>query len=151
MEARRDLYEQNQDLKNRNKQTIDKLKARNDKLKQELSEKQDQLTNPCDVSDLNALEKELHLWRRKLDEQKNKTEKKRQNVQVLQERHTDCMKQLQVDGKPGLSEEPQLKQMRILENRLDKLMIKNNEAASIQKTYSVILRKFQEEKAEYEL
>jgi hypothetical protein len=40
--------------------------------------------------------------------------------------------------------------MRILENRLDKLMIKTNEAQSINKTYSVILKRFKEEKIEYE-
>jgi coiled-coil domain-containing protein 151 len=38
-----------------------------------------------------------------------------------------------------------LKQMRILENRLDKLMIKFNEAQSMKKTYEMILRKFKEE------
>jgi hypothetical protein len=38
--------------------------------------------------------------------------------------------------------------MRILENRLDKLMIKYNEAQSMKKTYEVILRKFKEEKRE---
>jgi len=47
-----------------------------------------------------------------------------------------------VDGKPGNSDEPQLKQMRVLENRLDKLMIKNNEANSIKSTYAVILKRF---------
>jgi len=47
-----------------------------------------------------------------------------------------------VDGKPGHSDEPQLKQMRVLENRLDKLMIKNNEANSIKSTYAVILKRF---------
>lgn len=41
--------------------------------------------------------------------------------------------------------------MRILENRLDKLMIKNNEAASIKQTYTVILKRFREERTEYEL
>jgi len=40
--------------------------------------------------------------------------------------------------------------MRILENRLDKLMIKNQEAQSITQTYTVILKKFQEERSDYE-
>jgi hypothetical protein len=36
--------------------------------------------------------------------------------------------------------------MRVLENRLDKLMIKHNEALNIKKTYQVILHRFKEEK-----
>ena len=44
-----------------------------------------------------------------------------------------------------------LKKMRVLENRLDKLMIKNNEAQSIKQTYTVILKRFKEERQEYEL
>ena len=38
--------------------------------------------------------------------------------------------------------------MRTLENRLDKLMIKLNEAQQMKKTYDVILRKFQDENKE---
>jgi coiled-coil domain-containing protein 151 len=38
--------------------------------------------------------------------------------------------------------------MRIFENRLDKLMIKLNEAQSMKKTYEMILRKFKEESRE---
>jgi coiled-coil domain-containing protein 151 len=49
---------------------------------------------------------------------------------------------------PGTSDDPALKQMRVLENRLDKLMIKFNEAQSMKKTYEVILRKFKDEKRE---
>ncbi len=40
--------------------------------------------------------------------------------------------------------------MRILENRLDKLMIKHNEAINIKKTYQVILQRFKEEQQDYE-
>jgi hypothetical protein len=40
--------------------------------------------------------------------------------------------------------------MRVLENRLDKLMIKHNEALNIKKTYQVILQRFKEEKSDYE-
>lgn len=40
--------------------------------------------------------------------------------------------------------------MRVLENRLDKLMIKNNEALNIKQTYTVLLQKFREEKVSYD-
>jgi len=48
------------------------------------------------------------------------------------------------------ADQAQLQQMRVLENRLDKLMIKHNEALNIKKTYQVILQRFKEEKSDYE-
>jgi hypothetical protein len=35
------------------------------------------------------MDKELQVWRRKLDDQKNKTEKKKQKLQVLQDKHSE--------------------------------------------------------------
>lgn len=152
VETRRELYTQNQDLKQRNKQMIDKVKARNKKLNQELTAKQDQLDNPKDVSDVGGLERELQMWRRRVDDQKCKAEKKKEKLKVLADKHSEVLNSLKGVGgdQPGSSDEPQLKKMRVLENRLDKLMIKNNEALSIKQTYTVILQKFREEKVSYE-
>ena len=47
---------------------------------------------------------------------------------MLQDKHSEVVKALSGPEQPGATDEPQLKQMRVLENRLDKLMIKNNEA-----------------------
>lgn len=130
---------------------IDKVKARNQKLSQELAAKQDQLDNPKDVSDVGGLERELQMWRRRVDEQKCKAEKKKQKLQVLADKHSEVVSSLKGVGElPGSSDEAQLKQMRVLENRLDKLMIKNNEALNIKQTYTVILQKFREEKVSHE-
>ena len=49
---------------------------------------------------------------------------------------------------PATSDDQELKQMRILENRLDKVMIKLNEAQAMKKTYEVILKKFRDENKE---
>ena len=94
VDTRRELYNQNQELKARNKVMIDKVKHRNDKLKQELTAKQDQLDNPTDITDVAQLEKELHMWRLKLDEQKNKTENKKQKMQALQDKLSEVKKHL---------------------------------------------------------
>ena len=40
--------------------------------------------------------------------------------------------------------------IRMLENRLDKAMIKFNEAVSIKKTYEVILKRLKEERLSYD-
>ena len=42
------------------------------------------------------------------------------------------------------------KNIRILENKLDKAMIKYNEAMSIKKTYDIILHKLNEERYAYD-
>ena len=42
------------------------------------------------------------------------------------------------------------KKIRILENRLDKAMLKYNEAMSIRKTYEVILKRLNEERIGYD-
>lgn len=72
-------------------------------------------------------------------------------MQVLSDKHQEVKKHLAGPKNPGQSDEPMLKKMRVLENRLDKLMIKNNEAQSIKQTYTVILKRFKEERQEYEL
>ena len=56
------------------------------------------------------------------------------------------MQQLQakMGEEPGWSVD-ETWQTRVLENRLDKIMIKFTEALSIKKTYEVILKKFSEE------
>merc|ERR1719410_2883973 len=41
---------------------------------------------------------------------------------------------------------PEMRQIRVLENRLDKAMIKHNEAQSIRKTYEAIVKKLKEER-----
>ena len=43
-----------------------------------------------------------------------------------------------------------MKKVRILENRLDKAMIKYNEAISIKKTYEIILKRLREERIAYD-
>lgn len=40
--------------------------------------------------------------------------------------------------------------MRILENKLDKAMMKFNESISIKKTYEIILKRLNEERVAYE-
>ncbi len=56
---------------------LEKVKGRNEKLKQELDDKQSELDNPRDITDIASLEKELSLWRRKFDDLHAKTEKKK--------------------------------------------------------------------------
>ena len=55
------------------------------------------------------------------------------------------------DTKFGGHEESSLmRNIRILENRLDKVMIKFNEAQSIRKTYEQIVKRLKEERVGYD-
>lgn len=48
------------------------------------------------------------------------------------------------------NEDAQMKQIRILENRLDKALLKYNEAQSIRKTYEQIVRRLKEERLTFD-
>ena len=50
----------------------------------------------------------------------------------------------------AVSNGKQERTIRMLENRLDKAMIKYNEAQSIKKTYDIILKRLKEERIAYD-
>ena len=87
------------------------------------------------------------VWRRKLDDLKGKTVKKQEHLQGIQDKYKSLS--LPEQTKPAISTNEQ-KQIRILENRLDKAMIKFNEAISIKKTYEIILKRLKEERIAYD-
>ncbi|KAJ1633924.1 hypothetical protein T492DRAFT_528071 [Pavlovales sp. CCMP2436] len=63
----------------------------------------------------------------------------------------DQLRDLQRDAKrPAAQETPLTRQIRILENRLDKAMIKFNEAMSIKKTYEQIVKRLKEERVNFD-
>jgi len=90
-------------------------------------------------------ERDLLTWRKKLDESKAKTKQKTEHLSLIQQQlgDLDLLDSNQSSKSGGHSSD--LKNVRILENRLDKAIIKLNEATSIQKTYGVILSKLKEE------
>merc|ERR1719356_1043781 len=56
-------------------------------------------------------------------------------------------KDLKIGSQMHKSEQsPEMRQIRVLENRLDKAMIKYNEAQSIRKTYETIVKRLKEER-----
>ena len=62
----------------------------------------------------------------------------------------DKLKEVE-DNKLGYIEEnPMMRTIRLLENRLDKVMIKYNEAQSIQQTYEQVVKRLKEERVGYD-
>ena len=82
-----------------------------------------------------------------MDDLKSKTATKRQQYNQLQQR-ADELSTISA----GLSNDdhPMMRQVRILGNRLDKVMIKYNEAVEMRKTYEVVHTKLSEERLGYE-
>lgn len=59
----------------------------------------------------------------------------------------DKLRDIQLESQPVLPDDhPITRQIRVLENRLDKAMIKYNEAVSIKKTYEMIVKKLKDER-----
>merc|ERR1719399_2043038 len=63
----------------------------------------------------------------------------------------DKLQELSMDARPVNSESsPEMRHIRVLENRLDKTMIKYNEAQSIRKTYEQIVKRLKEERVGFD-
>ncbi|ETO71781.1 hypothetical protein F444_11933 [Phytophthora nicotianae P1976] len=66
---------------------------------------------------------------------------------ALLEELKDEVKDLELESKkPSLEDTPETRKIRMLENRLDKAMIKFNEAQSIRKTYEQIVKRLKDER-----
>merc|ERR1719160_2154336 len=86
---------------------------------------------------------ELQKMQRRFDTVRCENQRKRQFLDELDGK----LKELEVDSTlPGSETSPQMRQIRVLENRLDKAMIKYNEAQSIRKTYEQIVKRLKEER-----
>lgn len=92
------------------------------------------------------------VWRRKLDDMKNKSLSKKDHLRSLQDKRTELLKEQggAVEGQVISDDHPQMRAIRVMENRLDKAMIKFNEAMSIKKTYELILKRLKEERIGYD-
>jgi hypothetical protein len=70
---------------------------------------------------------------------------------VVDLRIQSALDRLQLDAtKPNLEENPLTRKIRMLENRLDKAMIKYNEAQSIRKTYEQIVKRLKDERVGFD-
>ena len=78
---------------------------------------------------------------------KNKTQSKREHIRGLKDKQNELQKE-QVDV--NSDDYPQMRTIRVMENRLDKAMIKYNEAMSIKKTYELIVKRLKEERIGYD-
>lgn len=77
------------------------------------------------------MNKDENYLRRQLDRERHITKTRKAALFSLQ----DKLKEVQENKLGYIEENPLMRNIRVLENRLDKVMIKYNQAQSIQKTY----------------
>jgi chromosome segregation ATPase len=93
------------------------------------------------------LSQKITVLRRTLNDMKNSNEDLEKGIATLAEATHD----IEAESAPILTEESPLQQsIRMLENRLDKSLIKHNEAMSIRRTYEAILKRLQEERTTFD-
>ena len=94
-----------------------------------------------------VLDSSIHSRRRQLDELRAKNDVRKKELARLGER----MHHLHIEAQPVYQEDSQLdRKIRMLENRLDKSMIKYNEALSIRRTYEQIVRRLKDERVGFD-
>ena len=135
-----------QKQKVQNEKEIEKLKKDYEKLRNDVNVlKKTSLYVPGRVK--SAASGENNFYRLKLDEAKNKKLKSEENFKQLNKK----LEELKAEAKfINDDNNPYAKRIRLLENKLDKAMIKYNEAMSIRRTYEQILTRLKEERAGYD-
>eukprot|EP01029_Cantina_marsupialis_P026503 TRINITY_DN7150_c0_g1_i1.p1 TRINITY_DN7150_c0_g1~~TRINITY_DN7150_c0_g1_i1.p1 ORF type:complete len:560 (+),score=192.84 TRINITY_DN7150_c0_g1_i1:72-1751(+) len=141
--------------------TFEKKKTANEKLVREFKK------------EINALQKKIQNLRKKhakeskfnnddiIERETRRVDHLRNNLDTLahktqkllleEQRFEDQLADLQLDSQqPALEDTPQTRKIRLLENRLDKAMIKYNEAQSIKRTYEQIVKRLKEERVNFD-
>ena len=94
--------------------------------------------NPQENNEQKYIEREVARMRKLHDECKLKSTRSRKTLEELK----DQVRELELDSRrPHMEDNEYTRNIRNLENKLDKAMIKYNEAQSIRKTYEQIVRR----------
>ena len=135
-----------QKQKVQNEKEIEKLKKDYEKLRNDVNVlKKTCLYVPGRVK--SAASNENNFYRLKLDEARNNKKKSQETFNQLNKK----LEELKSEAKfINDDNNPYVKRIKLLENKLDKAMIKYNEAMSIRRTYEQILTRLKEERAGYD-
>jgi len=144
---RKAIYETSNFTIRQNKDTLAQLLKEQKELRAQVQGTTKQLAGTPTKPKQDELNEAVKL-RRRLDQLKSGCTLKKRELQRLQ----DKLKEMSAEQKGSLTSEdaPLMRQIRILENRLDKAMIKYNEAQSIGKTYEQIVKRLKEERVGYD-
>lgn len=145
---RKATYETAQLNIRQNKEIIRQMKEENKSLRQSIA----QIRNEAPKSTEKQVEEkmvDMNQALRKLDEVKMEVQKKKEFLHDLDNKCSE-LSGLNMGVGKATEVSPDLRHIRVLENRLDKSMIKYNEAQSIRKTYEQIVKRLKEERVGFD-
>lgn len=135
-----DILEAN---KNANREDIRRLRDDNKELRQKLAQMQRNVDQDDSAQEQRHVEKELERMRKYHDDLRIKSTRLQTELDAL----IDKVKDLELESRrPHMEDNQYTRRIRALENKLDKAMIKYNEAQSIRKTYEQIVKRLKEER-----
>lgn len=135
-----DILEAN---KSANREDIRRLRDENKELRQKLAQLQRTVDQEDSAQEQRHVEKELEKMRKVHDGLRVKSARCQKELDEL----IDKVKDLELDSRrPHMEDNQYTRRIRALENKLDKAMIKYNEAQSIRKTYEQIVKRLKEER-----
>lgn len=147
---RKSTFEATQTEIRRNKDNLTTLRRENKELRsamQQTAKGGSVNSGNYNKKEAELLQNKLHILRRTLNDTKNANEKSAVDITRMKEHTTDLKK----EGEPVLqSDSPLTQAIRMLENRLDKSLIKHNEAMSIRRTYETILQRLRDERVGFD-
>ena len=133
--------------KSANKEEIKRLRDENKELRQKLALLQRTSAKDEENNEQKHVEREVGRMRKLHDECKMKSARSRKTLDELK----DTVRELELDSRrPHMEDNEYTRTIRGLENKLDKAMIKYNEAQSIRKTYEQIVRRLKEERVGFD-
>ncbi|OLP91686.1 Coiled-coil domain-containing protein 151 [Symbiodinium microadriaticum] len=125
-----------------NKEIIGQMKDENKTLRNQIATLRDEKPQSLEKI-LEQTCHEVQQMQRRFDLLKNENNKRRGHIEQLSIKQGE----LSMGSKMHSSEaSPEMRHIRVLENRLDKVMIKYNEAQSIRKTYEAIVKRLKDER-----
>merc|ERR1711871_1068416 len=99
------------------------------------------------ATEFKSIEKQVYAMRKEYNAKRSEFEAKQRELRALEDKWDDLRKEA---VKPNSEENPLTRGIRALENRLDKAIIKYNEAQSIRKTYEQITKRLKDERITFD-
>eukprot|EP00397_Hematodinium_sp_SG-2012_P038013 GEMP01041296.1.p1 GENE.GEMP01041296.1~~GEMP01041296.1.p1 ORF type:complete len:443 (+),score=128.04 GEMP01041296.1:75-1403(+) len=144
---RKATYETAQLNIRQNKEIIRQMREENKSLRQSFAQLRNEMP-PSTEKQVQEKMHELNLLKNKLDGLKSDIKKTDGELFIMSEKIADIDSVVQ--SASATDNTPEMRQIRVLENRLDKAMIKYNEAQSIRKTYEQIVKRLKEERVGFD-
>lgn len=143
---RKSFFESSQAELKRNREEIRRLRDENSELKTTITSAKKSGGNVLD-KEIEQLDRGIYVATLKLDKLRDETA----TLRGTKDKELHRLGAIETESEPLLTDESYLtKRIRMLENRLDKSLIKFNEAVAIKKTYEHIVRRLSEERVGFD-